>query len=429
MAKGILIKSIIIMFFSFPVFVAVNAQSGKNTSGDSLLTLFKEKYNQGLYKESLDLYRETPLETLSAEESFYLGLTFNNLRETFRASVYLGKAVELLPAHKGYRIQLARTLSNLGKTSEAVRNYQTVIEKDSNNVTALFDLGVIRYDAREYQNAIGLFSRLVSLNPNDFLSCYYLGSSMMLSGNPNYAETALKHLEHSIAVNQDYLPAINLLALSKFNLQKFYEANALYGMALKLRPQNAEFYFKSGMCNERLKFFAESADLYNKAIALDSNQADYFDHLGFVYFNLGRYDSAAAAYNNAVRIDADPVYFINLGFTYARMDSVKRSIESFQKAISVMPADKIGNVYNQIGAVHYSRENYKEAKSSYEKGLLYHPGNIDAQFYIAMINEKMMDWKNALSAYRKVIKLAEGDSLQIERTNYSNKKIAELKKR
>jgi tetratricopeptide (TPR) repeat protein len=386
------------------------------------------KYNEGSYKESVALYGSVPLEKLSAEESFYLGLSLNNLRDVYKASQYFRKSVELAPGHLGYRIQHARTLSQLGRTNEAVQNYKEVIEKDSSNVTALFDLGLIYYDTREFQRAALLFDQLVSLNNNDFLSGYYLGSSMLLSANPNYAEPALKHLEHSIAVNQEYLPAINLLALSKFNLQKYYEANALYGMAIKLRPQNADYLFKSGMCYERLKFFAESSILYNRAIALDSNQADYFDHLGFAYFNLGKYDSAAAAYNGAVRIDQDPVYYINLGFTYARMDSLKRSIESFQNALSRMPIDKIGNIYNQIGAVHYSKKSYKEAKSAYEMALIYYPGNIDAQFYIAMINEKLMDWKNALSAYRKVIKLAKGDSSQTERIEYSNKKIDVLKK-
>jgi superkiller protein 3 len=416
------------MSFVLPVLSTICAQSGRPVFSDSLFSSFKLKYNEGSYKESLVLYDSVPAEKLSAEESFYLGLSCNNLRDVYKASQFFLKAVEFAPGHKGYRVQLARTLSQLGRVNEAVQNYQTVIEIDSNYVTALSDLGLLYFEMREYQKAVMLFNRLVSINSNDFLSSYYLGNSMLFSANPNYAESALKHLEHSIAVNREYLPAINLLALSKFNLQKYYEANALYGMAIKLRPQNAEYLFKSGMCYERLKFFPESSILYNRAIALDSNQADYFDHLGFVYFNLNRYDSAAKAYTNAISIDDNPVYFINLGFTYAKMDSAERSIESFQNALSRMQIDKIGGVYNQIGAVYYSKKNYKEAKSAYEKALIYYPGNTDAQFYIAMINEKLMDWKNALSAYRKVIKLAEGDSSQTERIEYSNKKIDVLKK-
>ncbi|MHB8904938.1 MAG: tetratricopeptide repeat protein [Melioribacteraceae bacterium] len=429
MKKKTFITLIMILFFAQPLVNVVHAQKSQNNFNDSLLTQCKKNFNEGLYKEAVMLYRNADFEKLSAEELFYLGLSFNNLRETIKASQYFKKAVEILPEHKGYRIQFARTLSQLGKTDEAINNYQTVIESNSTNVTALYELGLIYFDTRDYKDAIGIFNRLVTLNSNDFLSSYYLGYSMMLSTNPEFAETAIKHLEYSIALNQSYIPAISILASSKFNLQKYYDANTLYSIAIKLRPLNADFYFKSGMCYERLKLYSEAANQYSKAVALDSNEVNYFDHLGFVHYNLNNFDSAVAAYKMAASIDDNPTYFINLGYTYAKMDSIKRSIESFQKALALMPVDKIGNIYNQIGAVYYSKKNYKEAKLAYEKSLLYYPGNIDAQFYIALINDKLMDWKNANLAYKKVLELADDDSLQTERVNFANKRLKELKRR
>ena len=72
--------------------------------------------------------------------------------------------------------------------------------------------------------------------------------------------------------------------------------------------------------------------------------------------------------------------------------------------------------------IHYSKNNLRESKKNYEKALIYNQGNIDAQFYIALINEKLKDWRNASLAYKKVIELAGGDSLQTERINYSKKR-------
>jgi Tfp pilus assembly protein PilF len=94
-----------------------------------------------------------------------------------------------------------------------------------------------------------------------------------------------------------------------------------------------------------------------------------------------------------------------------------------------MQLDKIGYIYNQIAAVYFSKQNWKESKSAYQKTLVYNPGNIDAQFYIAMINEKQMDWRSASLAYKKVIQLATGDSSLKERIEYSQKKIKELKRK
>lgn len=409
--------------------VNVLAQNNSKIFSDSLLTLCKKYYNESLFKEAVEVYKDADLRKLSAEELFYLGLSYSNLRATIKASQYFSKAVELAPDQNGYRLQYARLLSQLGKTKEAVSNYNMIVQNDSNNVTALYELGLINFEKKEYGKAIQIFSKLVKLNGNDFLSSYYLGYTMLMSPNPNAAELATKHLEHSVSINPEYIPSISLLASNKFGLQKYYDANVLYSMARKLRPENADFHFKSGLCYERLKLYREAANLYTNAVQLDSNDANYFDHLGYVHFNMGKYDSAVTVYSKAAALDDNPTYFVNLGFAYAKMDSVIRSVESFYNALKLMQLDKIGYIYNQIAAVHYSKQNLKESKAAYEKALIYNPGNIDAQFYIAMINEKLRDWRNASLAYKKVIELTEGDSTQSERISYSKKRIKELKRR
>ncbi len=426
-------KITIIKIFSaifFLLWLSVNyAQPEIKQASDSTLTLCKKFYNEGLYKEAVDVYKNTVFEKLSAEELFYVGLSYNNLRAILKASQYFRGAVDLKPDQNGYRLQLARVLNQLGKTNDAISNYNVITQSDTTNVTALFERGLIQFDKRDYNTSIRMFTKLVELNDADFLSNYYLGYSKLLTPNPLLAEQATAHLKHAVALNPEYLPAVTLLASNQFGLQKYYEANALYNIARKLRPENADLTYKSGLCNERLKFYREAANLYSKAASLDSTDADYFDHLGFVYFNMSMYDSAAAAYKIAAGLDNSPIYYVNLGFTYARMDSIKKSIASFQRALQLMPLDKIGNIYNQIGAVYYSKQNMKEAKAAYEKCLVYNPGNIDAQFYIAMINEKILDWRSASLAYKKVIELAGDDSTQTERKNYSQKKIKELKRK
>ncbi len=422
------VKIFVILFMSLSS-IRVQAQNDLKQGNDSLLTICKKFYNEGLYRNAIDVYKETAFEKLSAEESFYLGLSFNNFRGILKAAQYFKRAVDLAPAHNGYKLNLARTHSQLGKTNEAVSNYEMILESDSNNVAALYEVGLIYFDKREYAKTIKIFDRLVMLNNNDFLSNYYLGYAMLLSPNPLLAEKAMNYLQRAVSFNSEYVPAVSLLASQNFSLQKYYQANSLYSIARKLRPENADFNYRSGMCYERLKLFQEATNLYSKACELDSNDANYFDHLGFSFFNLAKYDSAASAYKTAATLDDNPTYYVNLGFAYARMDSVTKSVESFQKAVQLLRLDKIGYIYNQIGAVHYSKQNLKPAKAAYEKSLVYNPGNIDAQFYIAMIYEKFLDWRNASLAYRKVIELAGDDSARTERKEYSQKRIKELKRR
>jgi superkiller protein 3 len=402
------------------------AQVNPSTYSDSLLTLNKKFYNEGKFKEAVELYNKINFEKLSAEELFYLGLSYTNLRAVLKAGQYFKKASDLLPGNIGYKLQLARNNSLLGKANDAISNYNDIIQIDSNYVAAVYELGLIYFEKREFDWAIQFFNKLIKINPNDFLSRYYLGYSMLLSPNPNLAETAAKHLEHSVSANPEYIPAISLLASNKFSLQKYYDANALYSIARKLRPENANFYFQSGLCYERLKQYRDAVNLYVKAVTLDTTDANYFDHLGYSYFNLTIYDSAIAAYKSASLLEDNPTYFVNLGFAYAKLDSTNKSIQNFEKALKLMPFDKIGYIYNQIAAVHYSKNNFKESKKNYEKSFVYTPQNPDALFYIAMINDKQKDFKTASAAYKKFIEMFSSDSTQTERINYSQKMIKEL---
>lgn len=428
MKRKIIVVAAYASLFLIMSFANNPAQNILGSHRDSLFAQCKKFYYESLYSNAVDVYKNFDINNLSAEELFYLGLSLNNLRRPIDASQYFGRAVQLTPEHNGYRLQLARTLSQLGKTNEAISNYENILSSDSNNVTALYELGLLNFDKKEYGKAIRIFSKLVNLNINDFLSSYYLGYTTLLSSDPKLAEQAVTHLEHSVAVNPEYVPAISLLASNKFSSQKYYDAISLYGIARKLRPENADFDFKSGLCYEKLELFRDAAELYSKAVSLDASDATVFDHLGYAQFNLNNFDSAATAYKKALELDNNPTYYVNLGFCYARMDSAKESLDAFQKALQLMPFDKIGYIYNQIAAVYYSRNNFKESKKNYEEALLYNPENIDAQFYVATINDKMKNYKTAAAAYGKVVALARDDSTQTERIKFSTKRIKEIQK-
>lgn len=407
--------------------IGLSAQENQKVFSDSLLSLCKKYFNESSYKKAITLYDNKSFDKLSGEELYYLGLSYNGLHDLQRAVRYFKGAAASTPQITGYKIQLARTLNQLSKTGEAQNIYKQIIEIEQLNVTALYELGLIYVARQKYDDAIPIFQKLIEINRDDFLSNYYLAYAIQ---NSDKQLDPQKYLEICLSINPEFAPAMDLLGWNLLTNKKYPHALSLFNLAKSLYPGNSDFHYKSGLCYEKMSNFRDAAKCFQKSILLDASNPFYRDHLGFAFFQLGVFDSSITAYKEAIHLDPkNPSHYMNLGYVYAKTDSVKKSIESFTKALDLFPQNKMAEIYNQIAAINYSKNNFKEAKATYEHALLFSPNNADTQFYLALINDKLTDYKNASLRYKKFIELAADDSLLTGKLDFATKRIKELKRR
>lgn len=153
----------------------------------------------------------------------------------------------------------------------------------------------------EFQQAVGLYKQVATLNPNlaeaQWGQCYSLN-----------------------------------------RLQKPQEAIVACNAALKLNPDYPEALWSKGYALELQKRPQESLDLYERAIALKPNFAEAWNNKGTALFQLGQFEEALTMFNKAKEIDPQfAEAWSNRGAALGSLRRYQEAAESIDRALQIQP--------------------------------------------------------------------------------------------
>ena len=391
---------------------------------DSLIIAARASYYDGAYDRVIAILQSSASPRRTPEEDYYLGSAFAALNDPRNALRYLRAAVDSAPAVTSYRYQLAKAFAAAGTPVEARVEYRRILAVDSTFLPALFNLGTISFDARDYRTASDLFTRTVGLNPRDYLAYYDLGASLV---NLGLGDSAAQFLHASVTLNSRFIPSLTLLASLYYKKKMYDDAARLYAMVAARDSMIAENWARWGNCMEKLQNWRWMAHCFRTAASLDTANASYCARLGQAWYEGKEYDSAAAAYLRAGVLDPEnPVPFLNAGLAYASMDSARPAISAFRRAYASCRIERIGFIYAQIAGVQYKQKWYRHAEESYMKSLRYDPGNARALFFLAHAREELRKLGPAAEAYRQFLRKAAGDRSMRDLVKYARKRLREL---
>jgi len=161
------------------VFTNLNAQVDFETTKEAYAKSY-ELEAQGDFKEAANeikgIYNEG-----SYESNLRLGW-LNYMAGNFNESIaFYKKGMELMPYAEEAKFGYIFPLSALGKWDEVIKVYKQVLENSNHNTKALYYLGTIYYNRKQYDKAISNFKQLVDLYPFDYDGLYmYAWSNLQL---------------------------------------------------------------------------------------------------------------------------------------------------------------------------------------------------------------------------------------------------------
>ncbi|HUE04278.1 MAG TPA: tetratricopeptide repeat protein [Bryobacteraceae bacterium] len=240
---------------------------------DKGMGLYQKGYEQNYKKAVAEFQKALDLDPTYSLAALYLARAYHALSDEKNAEKYYRKAIEIDPDYLEAHASFGGMLLDIGNTDEAIRQFETVISRDPDNILALTNLAQ-GYRMKElYKDSIEAARKAVKLGPELAEPHLWMADSLRLSGQ----------YDLSIPEYDSYLRLSNFDSKLAGQLN-YYVLGFLVGMGKKKRAAQQDIWkdLRSlayyGMCDSqsKMKRFDRAIEDCQKALAYDPH--DPYSH-------------------------------------------------------------------------------------------------------------------------------------------------------
>jgi tetratricopeptide (TPR) repeat protein len=303
-----------------------------------------------VFKEGADLRGIDP------NGYFYWATMLFNAGKVDEAFDGYGKArsVDYSVSHSGTFRYLAEIYRLRGMLDKALGAYQSLLQREPNDVEALFQAGYISFKLNQLGQATDYFRKLTALDAKHAGGAANL-AALEARYNEIYAgrneKTQGITLRGVVQANPNSVEAQVNLGAQLITERIYPEALSILNQAVSLQPNSAAAQFDLGLAQLNEKKYEEAITSNRKALELKPEWADAYNNLGLAYAGLSRWKEAVTAYSEAVRLVpnyAGALY--NLGIAYLRLGQ-KSATEEVLAKVRLLNWDLQARLWQEILAV------------------------------------------------------------------------------
>lgn len=260
-----------------------------------------------------------------------------------------------------------------GNLTQAKIIYEKILKQNPDHADTLNMLGVLFYQKKNYDRAINLIKKSISIN--SYSPPYYnnLGNIYKEIGEYNEAISCYNKV---LNLQSDHFGAYNNLGIIYKKLNNFKQSIIFYKKALGINPAYLDCYINLGHVQISLKKIHEALNSFNQVINIEPNNYKAFHGRGIVYLHLKKFNHALNDLNKAISLNDKFVEGYNdRGVLFFNTKKYQESIKDFKKALELKDDlnGLLGNYFNTAMKVcHWS-----EFKTFLTKMVKYANNNID----------------------------------------------------
>jgi predicted O-linked N-acetylglucosamine transferase (SPINDLY family) len=200
------------------------------------------------------------------------------------------------------QFQHALAMHQRGQIDEAAQIYKTILRTQPKYFDAIFALGIVYLQRKEFRAAEKQFGLANRINPNNSPLQNNLGSALLGLNRPQ-------------------------------------EALIAYDRAIAMDPVNWEAFYNRGNALAALKRFEDALASYDKSIALFPHNAEVHDNRGTTLANLQRFDEALASFTRAIQLNPNHARaYANRAPTHAHFKQYEKALNDYDKALALDPS-------------------------------------------------------------------------------------------
>jgi tetratricopeptide (TPR) repeat protein len=360
-----------IIFFAI-CYLILSAACATMLNAVSLDQLFKQGVvlrDSGKVAEAIDKFNQVlKVKPKHSPANYELGKIYLKIGDGANAEKFLNNALTYGYDEMKVHTALVSAYMIEGKSQEAIMELQMILEKKPNNPefhTLLGDAylqktGTLAMAEEEYRTALGYDSMYVPA---------IVGMGNFYKVNRQPAESGALY-EKAIKINPKYAPVYYSYALLLAEKKLYDRSIAELNEFVKLEPRNpvgytklADMYSKLVETNaqEKIKDYETAIGYVNQSVALGDTSLGTLKFLSFLLRKASRpSDNKEVLKKILVKNPNEVPTWIELGQTYAKLDSYALAIPAYFKAVSIDTV-QMTNLAFTLGFAYYQVNKFDSA--------------------------------------------------------------------
>jgi tetratricopeptide (TPR) repeat protein len=279
----------------------------------------------------------------------------------------------------------------------------------------LLTIGMIRYEARDYDGAIERFNEALEQTAIPIQmtdpSAIYFYRGKAYEAKADY-DSAIANFDKAITLNPNLPEAYNNRGII-YSIKGAYDFAIIdFNKAIELDPNDAAAY------NNRGNAFADKGEIdraiadYDKSIELDPNDVTANYNRAGTYYKKEDYDRMIADYTRVISTNpSDAEAYYNRAFALGQKRAYEKAIEDYDKAIQIRP--NYAEAYCYRGQSYSDRNKYNQAIADFEKAIRLKPNYALAYLFRGEAYFENGDIENGVASFNKAIELSDDASFKM----------------
>lgn len=333
-----------------------------------------------------------------------------NSHESADHTVALGdlqKLTQTDPGNAAFIFQLGRAYALTGAKDKARQQFESVVQKDSHDVSALLALAELSSTSKQFQQSLEYSRRILAQEPTHRDARLLHATALVGLGRIDQARGEYKSL---VRDEPGFVEAQLQLAMLFVVEKRFTEGEKSFRQLY--RPKTGDFRALKGLVevDAAQGEWAKALGLLNAELGKFPDALPVRELLASTAVRAGKLDLAIQQYEQLLqRGGENPEVLTELGQLYQRRHELSRSMAMLQKARDLSPDD--WRAAARLGTVQQEAGLRPESKSSYEQAVRLGGDDADLLNNLAYLKADMgTDLDGALALARRAIGKDPGNS-------------------
>ncbi|MGF1469688.1 MAG: tetratricopeptide repeat protein [Sandaracinaceae bacterium] len=272
------------------------------------------------------------------EAIYMMGVVSGRCRNDDQALEFYRQALATNESYCGARVGVGLGDMRRGDMATARQQFERAVEDDNQCTSAYVNLAIIQRNQEGMaQEALNNLRRALAIE-SDYLPAFNQMALLYFeqaARNRQMLDLAEVVCRQAQLINSEYAPIYNTWGLINVRQGKIIEALRKFEYAYQLDDRFFEAYMNFGELTLSYRGYADAERVFSRAHELSPENYDAMIGLGMALRGLERFDEAEAKYNEAIQLDPQrPEAYYNLALLYhnykgGEVPQLRRATEYF----------------------------------------------------------------------------------------------------